>query len=57
MMYHFSCNLCIHLFAINPADNAGNEFPYIFMTLFEVSIVPLLFAHDKSRHMHLLPTK
>lgn len=57
MMYHFSWNLCIHLFDINPADNAGNEFPYIFMTLFEVSIVPLLFAHDKRKHMHRLTTK
>ena len=57
MTYHFSWNLCIHLFAINPADNAGNEFPYILMTLFEVSMVLLLLAHDKSRHMHKLPTK
>lgn len=37
MTYHFLMESLHHLFAINPADNAGNEFPYILMTLFEVS--------------------
>lgn len=57
MMYHFSWNLCLHLFAINPADHAGNEVPYILMTLFEVCMVLLLLAHDKSKQLHSLRTK
>ena len=57
MMYHFSWNLCLHLFAINPADHAGNEVPYILMTLFEVCMVLLLLAYDKSKQLHSPGTK
>lgn len=35
MTYHFAWNLLTHIVAINPADNNGNIFPYIILTILE----------------------
>ena len=41
MIYHFSCNLCLHLLMLNPADNIGSSTPYIILTVLE-SVTALL---------------
>ena len=38
MVYHFAWNLLLHIFAINPADNMGNELPYIVMSVIEIGV-------------------
>ena len=42
MIYHFSCNLCLHLFLINPEDNNDSCAPYIILTTLEAILVLLL---------------
>lgn len=34
-MYHFAWNLFVHIFAVNPADNQGNLYPYAILTALE----------------------
>ena len=35
MTYHFAWNCAVHLFAINPVDNHGSRYPYIFLIILE----------------------
>ncbi len=42
MTYHFMWNLAIHIFTINPADNNGNTFPYIFLIILETLVMMIL---------------
>lgn len=47
MTYHFSWNLAVHIFAINPVDNNGNTFPYLIMIILEI-FVSLMFLYHKN---------
>ena len=35
MIYHFSWNLMVNLFMINPSDNGGNIIPYTLVIILE----------------------
>lgn len=50
MTYHFIYNLMIHLTAINPADNGGSIYPYIFMTVIEGVVLIVFAVSAKSKH-------
>ena len=43
MTYHFSWNLFLHLFLINPGYNNGSLIPYIVVVIFEIVIVLIMF--------------
>lgn len=49
MTYHFSWNLFLHLFLINPSDNNGSLIPYIVVVLFEIVIVLFMFFITRSK--------
>lgn len=57
MLYHASWNFGVHLFAINPIDNAGSALPYLLMTLFEVCMVLFLLTYYKRQHSQRLIKK
>lgn len=44
MIYHFSWNCGIHLFAINPAGNHGSQYPYILLIILEALTLLLVNA-------------
>lgn len=48
MMYHFSWNLFLHLFAINPIDNNGNLLPYAMLTILELLSLMIFFLMNKA---------
>ena len=49
MVYHFSWNMCLHLFLINPSCNNGSLIPYIWVIVIEAFTVLIMFAvHKKS---------
>lgn len=50
MNFHFIYNLLIHLAAINPADNGGSIYPYIFMTVIEGAVLIVFTVSAKSKH-------
>lgn len=43
MTYHFTWNFAIHIFAINPADNNGDTYPYIILVILEVLVLVIFF--------------
>ncbi|MDE6252126.1 MAG: CPBP family intramembrane metalloprotease [Lachnospiraceae bacterium] len=47
MTYHFSWNLAVHIFAINPVDNNGNTFPYLILTILEAFVLLIFLCHKK----------
>lgn len=49
MMYHFTGNLFIHIFALNPIDNMGNILPYTLFVIVEVCILGFLILSDKNK--------
>lgn len=49
MIYHFTYNLFIHVFAINPIDNSGNSMPYIILVVFETLLIFGIFAVVKRK--------
>ncbi|MCR5600436.1 MAG: CPBP family intramembrane metalloprotease [Ruminococcus sp.] len=51
MIYHFSCNLCLHLFMVNPADNNGICTPYIILTALE-AVTALLLNIRQAKKSH-----
>lgn len=54
MTYHFSWNLFLHIFALNPSDNNGNIFPYIILSILEI-LVMLLFWNIKNINNKISP--
>lgn len=51
MMYHFSWNFFLHLFAINPIDNNGNLLPYGILTILELLNLLIFFLINKVRRI------
>lgn len=49
MMYHFSWNLFLHFFAINPSDNNVNLLPYIILVMLEILSLMLFFLIKKAK--------
>ena len=49
MIYHFSWNLFIHIFALNPVDNMGNPSAYITLTILEILIALLFFCFSNKK--------
>ncbi|MDE7261153.1 MAG: CPBP family intramembrane metalloprotease [Oscillospiraceae bacterium] len=49
MVYHCAWNFSVHFFAINPADNHGSLYPYIFLTFLEGMALLLLRLVKKRR--------
>lgn len=48
MMYHFSWNLFLHLFTINPMNNDGSLLPYAILTILELFSLIIFFCINKA---------
>ena len=57
MGYHFSWNFAIHIFAINPADNNGNTFPYINLIILETLVLLIFFTLKNIRKFTFIKEK
>ena len=44
MIYHFMWNFSVHFFAVDPADNYGSLYPYIFLVILEGLAMLVLYA-------------
>lgn len=47
MTYHFSWNLSIHIFAVNPVENNGSIIPYLILAILEVFVLLIFSFHEK----------